>query len=70
MFRRRWLLLLVLVLMPLSSCSSGGECDECDSDDDCNSGYVCVQFRDDNGNPIEQKRCGTGEGRVTCRVLR
>ena len=40
MFRRRWLLILVVALMPLSSCTSGGECDRCDSDDDCNSGPV------------------------------
>ena len=68
MFRRRWLLLLVLVLSPLFSCSP--ECDTCDSDDDCETGYVCAQFRDENGNLIEQKRCGLGDGTVTCRVRR
>ena len=64
MFRRRWLLLLVLVLMPLSSCTSGGECDRCDSDDDCNSGFMCVSFEDGS------RRCGSGEGTTTCRTFR
>ena len=69
MFRRRWLLILLIALMPLGSCSDGGECDECTSDGDCNSGFVCVQFRDDQGNPIEQKRCGSGEGATQCRTF-
>jgi hypothetical protein len=64
MFRRRLLLFLVLVLMPLSSCSSGGECDKCDSDDDCNSGFVCRRFSGD-----ESMRCASGEGTTTCRTF-
>ena len=69
MFRRRWLLILLIALMPLGSCSDGGECDECDSDEDCNSGFMCVQFRDEQGNPIEQKRCGSGVGGTQCRTF-
>lgn len=64
MFRRRWPLILVLALMPLASCTSGGECDRCDSDDDCKSGFKCVNFEDGS------KRCGSGEGATTCRTFR
>jgi hypothetical protein len=67
MFRRRWLLILVVALMPLSSCST--ECDSCDSDDDCDSGQMCVTFRDAQGNPLSEKRCGSGEGTTQCRTL-
>jgi hypothetical protein len=63
MFRRRWLLILLIALMPLGSCSDGGECDECDSDDDCNSGLFCVTFN--NGS----KRCGSGQGSTQCTTV-
>jgi hypothetical protein len=70
MFRRRWLLCLVLAVMPLAGCTSGDDCDRCDSDDDCRQGFVCSQFRDRQGNLLEQKRCGSGDGSTICRPLR
>jgi hypothetical protein len=68
MFRRRWLLLLVLVLSPLAGCSKDGECDRCNSDEDCKAGLICSQFRDQRGNLLEQKRCGSGRGATQCRI--
>jgi hypothetical protein len=56
------LLVLVLLVLPLSGCGSGDECDVCTSDDDCKSGLICVTF--DDGS----KRCGSGVGATTCRV--
>jgi hypothetical protein len=63
MFRRRWLLVALIALMPLVSCSDGGECDTCDSDDDCSNGLMCVTF--DNGS----RRCGSGQGVTQCRTF-
>jgi hypothetical protein len=71
MFRRRfWPVAVLALLLPIVSCDNGGECDKCDSDDDCSSGFICVTFRDENGNPLQQKRCGAGNGSVTCRTFR
>lgn len=63
MFRRRWPLILVLALMPWMGCSNGGECDRCDSDDDCNADLICVTFNDGS------RRCGSGEGATQCRTF-
>ena len=57
------LILVVLCALPMLSCSDGGECDKCTSDDNCNSGLVCVRFGDGS------TRCGSGEGTTQCRVL-
>lgn len=62
MQRSRWLLCLLLAALPLSSCTKGGECDTCSSDDDCKNGLVCSDFNDGS------KRCGGGQGATTCRV--
>jgi hypothetical protein len=70
MFRRRWPLILVLALMPWAGCTNGGECDRCDSDDDCKTDLICVTFRDAQGNPLAEKRCGSGDGATQCRTLR
>jgi hypothetical protein len=62
MARSRWLLLVVLSLAPLlASCTKGNECDRCETDEDCQSEFVCSTFSDGS------KRCGTG-GASTCRV--
>ncbi len=58
---RYWLLALVLLALPASSCRSrGDECDACSSDDDCKSGFVCSLFGDGS------HRCGSGVGATTC----
>jgi hypothetical protein len=68
MMRSRWRLCLALLLaLPLSGCSSGGECDTCKVDTDCKGGLVCVNFLDGSGNVVG-KRCGSGVGATTCRV--
>lgn len=54
-------LLVLAALLPACG-GSGGECDHCSSDDDCNSGLVCSTF--DDGS----KRCGSGIGATNCRV--
>jgi len=60
--------LLALGAVPLPGCAEdGGECDRCETDSDCKSGLVCVNFRDENGNPAGQ-RCGSGTGATQCRV--
>lgn len=64
MLRCRWLLLLVLALLPLSGCTKGDECDRCDSDEDCKDGLFCTDFSDGS------RRCGSGEGASVCRVRR
>ncbi len=62
MRRSRWLMLLVLAVMPFASCTKGNECDRCSSDQDCKDGFFCSSF--DDGS----KRCGSGLGATTCRV--
>jgi hypothetical protein len=62
MFRRRWLLCLVLAVMPLAGCTKGDECDRCETDEDCRDGFFCTNFSD------ESQRCGSGQGATTCRV--
>ena len=64
MRRSRWLLavVLALALMPLVSCTKGNECDRCQSDQDCQEGFLCSDFSDGS------RRCGTGVGGSTCRV--
>lgn len=63
------LVLVALCALPLLSCSNGGECDKCDSDDDCTGERVCRNFVDDNGNVVD-KRCASGAGVTTCRTFR
>jgi hypothetical protein len=61
--RSRWLLYVVLSVAPLvASCTRGNECDRCETDEDCQEGFVCSTFEDDS------RRCGTGTGATTCRV--
>jgi hypothetical protein len=52
----------------LAGCTTGGECDRCDSDNDCDTPLVCRNF-DVNGKDAG-KRCASGAGATTCRVLR
>ena len=61
MRRSRLLLVAVLALLPIVSCTRGNECDRCETDDDCQDGLVCSDFSDGS------TRCGTG-GATTCRV--
>jgi hypothetical protein len=61
MRRSRFLLAVVLALLPVVSCTRGNECDRCETDDDCQDGLVCSEFSDGS------RRCGTG-GATTCRV--
>jgi len=64
MRRSRWLLTVVLVLLPIVSCTRGQGCDRCESDDDCRdeTAPVCTAFSDGS------RRCGSGVGASTCRV--
>jgi hypothetical protein len=63
MTRPRWLLVLVLALMPIvSSCTKGNECDTCQTDADCQDGFLCSDFSDGS------QRCGSGVGGTNCRV--
>jgi hypothetical protein len=62
MRRSRWLIAVVLALMPLASCTQGDECDRCETDEDCQEGFLCSDFSDGS------RRCGTGVGGSTCRV--
>ena len=61
MRRSRLLLAVLIALMPILSCTSGGECDRCETDEDCQEGFLCSTFSDGS------LRCGTG-GASTCRV--
>ena len=63
-------LAIALALALTAACTSDSECDRCDSDDDCNPGFICSTFRDENGNQLAQKRCASGSGSTTCRPLR
>ncbi|HKC13554.1 MAG TPA: hypothetical protein VKI41_16130 [Vicinamibacteria bacterium] len=65
---RLWLCLAVLLALPLSTCSSGGECDTCKVDTDCKGGLVCVNFQDPATGSVVGKRCGSGVGVTSCRV--
>jgi hypothetical protein len=62
MNRPRWLLVLVLALMPIVSCTKGNECDTCTTDEDCQEGFLCSDFSDGS------QRCGSGVGGTNCRV--
>ena len=62
MRRRRAILILLMAALPVLACSSGDECDTCDSDDDCQDGLVCSTFGDGS------RRCGSGLGATTCRT--
>ena len=62
MRRSRWLLVFVLAVLPLASCTKGNECDRCAADSDCQDGFVCSDFSDGS------QRCGTGVGGSSCRV--
>jgi len=62
MTRPRWLLVLVLALMPIVSCTKGNECDTCETDADCQEGFLCSDFSDGS------QRCGSGVGGTNCRV--
>ena len=62
MTRPRWLLVLVLALMPIVSCTKGNECDTCTTDADCQEGFLCSDFSDGS------QRCGSGVGGTNCRV--
>jgi hypothetical protein len=62
MTRSRWLLVVLLSLLPIVSCTKGDECDTCTSDADCNDGFVCTNFSDGS------TRCGSGVGGTNCRV--
>lgn len=64
---RAFLAFLLLASIPLASCTKGDECDVCESDGDCQDGFVCVNFLDGGGNVVG-KRCGSGVGASTCRV--
>jgi hypothetical protein len=59
--------LLVLASLPMYGCSKGNECDTCSVDADCQSGLLCVNFLNGNGD-VEGQRCGSGLGTTTCRV--
>jgi len=58
----RFLTVLAFCLPLLGCGDDGGECDECQSDSDCNAGLVCSTFDDDS------RRCGSGTGATQCRV--
>ena len=62
MRRSRFLLVILLALLPIVSCTKGNECDRCQSDSDCQEGFLCSAFSDGS------QRCGTGVGGSTCRV--
>lgn len=62
MRRRRAILILLLAALPVLGCTSGGECDRCDTDADCKDGLVCATFNDGS------KRCGSGLGATQCRT--
>lgn len=62
MRRPRSLLLLMLLILPLLSCTKGNECDTCGTDQDCKEGFFCTAFSDGSS------RCGSGVGATTCRV--
>jgi hypothetical protein len=55
-------LMLMLAALPVVGCSSGDECDTCESDSDCTDGFFCTDFSDGS------RRCGSGVGATTCRV--
>lgn len=59
----RMVLVVALCALPLLSCSEGDECDECNTDDECDQGLVCSEFSDGS------KRCGSGEGVTSCRTV-
>jgi hypothetical protein len=61
MRRRRAILILLLAALPVLACSSGDECDSCDSDDDCQGGLVCARFNDGS------MHCASGLGATQCR---
>ena len=62
--RSLWLAALVLAVLPLAGCGSGGECDTCTTDADCKSATApfCSKFSDGS------MRCGSGMAATSCRV--
>jgi len=60
--------LLLFLTLPLPGCGgTGGECDKCKVDADCNAPLVCVNFKNEDGTTAGQ-RCGSGTGSTQCRV--
>ena len=68
MKRSHWFLGLVLAIgLAAAGCSSGGECDLCETDEDCQEDLICVNFLNDEGE-LDSRRCGSGTGATSCRV--
>ena len=68
MLRRvHWRFAVLLIATALSGCTKGDECDRCDSDDDCRTGWICGELTPVNGESIG-KRCVSGRAETECRV--
>ena len=62
----RWLLVVLLAVMPLAGCGDDGNsaCEPCTNVDDCESGLTCQQFQDQSGNI--RNLCGDANPDMRC----
>ena len=62
----RWMLVLMLAVMPLAGCGDDGNsaCEPCDNVDDCEAGLTCQQFSDASG--AIRNLCGDANPNMTC----
>jgi len=64
---RRWILAVLLAVMPLAGCGDDGNsaCEPCTNVDDCEAGLTCQQFTNPSTGAI-RNLCGDANPNMQC----